>query len=174
MEPGGSGGWTQSLGSALPGPDSVAPSAPGPASTASVPIASGTPLVMRQTVNGEAPLGRNSQSCHAFELWGFPRAQSVSFLISALKFFQRVLKDSYYRGYWLHSCRTRCVYKESGDSKRKLCGPSAPLTPWTYSFRTQAVWLTRSWCSGHMSDLCLLGGRAEFRTLVDQRPPSPM
>ena len=36
-----------------------------------------------------------------------------------------------------------------------------------------AVWLTESWCSGCVSDLSLWGGRAKFRTLVHQRPPSP-
>ena len=44
------------------------PSVVGPASTASVPVTSGTPLVMRHTVNGEPPPERNSQSCRAFEL----------------------------------------------------------------------------------------------------------
>ena len=38
----------------------------------------------------------------------------------------------------------------------------------------QAVWLTGSWCSGWVSGLSLGGGRAEFRTLDHQRPPSPM
>ena len=37
-----------------------------------------------------------------------------------------------------------------------------------------AVWLTVSCCSGRVSGLCLWGGRAEFRTLVHQRPPSSM
>ena len=33
-----------------------------------------------------------------------------------------------------------------------------------------AVWLTGSWCSGQVSGLSLWGGRAEFRTLVHERP----
>ena len=33
------------------------------------------------------------------------------------------------------------------------------------------MWQTGSWCSSRVSGLCLLGGRAEFRTLVHQRPP---
>ena len=37
-----------------------------------------------------------------------------------------------------------------------------------------SVWLTGSWCSGQVSGLCLWGGRAEFRTLVHQRPPGSM
>ena len=36
-----------------------------------------------------------------------------------------------------------------------------------------AMWLTGSWCSGQVSGLNLWGGRAEFRTLVHQRPSSP-
>ena len=36
------------------------------------------------------------------------------------------------------------------------------------------MWLTGSWCSNQVSCLCLWGGRAEFRTLVHQRPPSSM
>ena len=36
-----------------------------------------------------------------------------------------------------------------------------------------AVWLTGSWCTGRVPGLCLWGGRAEFRTLVHQRPPGP-
>ena len=35
------------------------------------------------------------------------------------------------------------------------------------------VWLRGSWCSGQVSCLSLLGGRAEFRTLDHQRPPGP-
>ena len=35
----------------------------------------------------------------------FPRAQNASFLISALNFFQEVLKASNCRGQWLHPCR---------------------------------------------------------------------
>ena len=36
-----------------------------------------------------------------------------------------------------------------------------------------AVWLTESWCSSRVSGRSLWGGRAEFRTLDHQRPPSP-
>ena len=32
--------------------------------------------------------------------------------------------------------------------------------------------MTGSWCSSQASGLCLWGGRAKFRTLVHQRPPS--
>ena len=32
--------------------------------------------------------------------------------------------------------------------------------------------MTGSWCSGWVSGMCLLGGSHEFRTLVQQRPPS--
>ena len=41
------------------------------------------------------------------------------------------------------------------------------------SYQFHAVWLTESWCSGWVSGLSLWGGRAEFRTLVHQRPPGP-
>ena len=34
------------------------------------------------------------------------------------------------------------------------------------------VWMTGSWCSSRASDLCLWRGRAQFRTLVHQKPPS--
>ena len=34
--------------------------------------------------------------------------------------------------------------------------------------------MTGSWCSSHASGLCLWGGRAKFRTLVHERPPSSM
>ena len=37
----------------------------------------------------------------------------------------------------------------------------------------RAIWLTGSSCSGQVSGLCLWGGRAEFRTLVHQRPSGP-
>ena len=35
------------------------------------------------------------------------------------------------------------------------------------------MWLTGSWCSDWVSGLRLGGGRAEFSTLVYQRPPQP-
>ena len=34
--------------------------------------------------------------------------------------------------------------------------------------------MTGSWCSTQASGLCLWGGRAKFRTLVHQKPPSSM
>ena len=42
-----------------------------------------------------------------------------------------------------------------------------------FSLLFQAMWLTGSWCSGLVSGQSVLGGRAEFRTLDHQRPPSP-
>ena len=43
----------------------------------------------------------------------------------------------------------------------------------THSTSSPAMWLTVSWCSGQLSGLNLWGGRAEFRTLVHQRPLAP-
>ena len=40
-----------------------------------------------------------------------------------------------------------------------------------FSLLFWVVWLTGSWCSSQVSGLCLWGGRAEFRTLVQQSPP---
>ena len=41
-----------------------------------------------------------------------------------------------------------------------------------FSFFFWAGWLTGVWGSSRVSGLCLWGGRAEFRTLVHQRPRS--
>ena len=50
-----------------------------------------------------------------------------------------------------------------------------PTECWrTTSDFPKAVWLTGSSCSGQVSGQWLWGGRAEFRTLVHQRPPRSM
>ena len=46
------------------------------------------------------------------------------------------------------------------------------LSFYFFSLLFWAMWLTGSLCSSQASGLCLWGGRAEFRTLVHQRPPS--
>ena len=39
-----------------------------------------------------------------------------------------MLKEECVEGQWLHSCRTRCVYKGSGNSKRKLWAKCSPAS----------------------------------------------
>ena len=62
---------------------------------------------------------------------------------------------------WNNSYRTPTEHWQKTSDFRK--GKEIP----TYL----AVWLTGTWCSGRMSGLNLWGGRAEFRTLDQQRHP---
>ena len=77
---------------------------------------------------------------------------------------------------------TGCLLRGPADAAHQgalmqdLAGASSRLLspPGLQRLSGEAVWLTGSWCSGGVSGLCLWGGTAEFRTLVDQRPPGSM